>query len=117
MLKPGGCLILTVPYGLDPGTREHFPELYEYKVVEHGGTYILQNRTRSGEMQEFSDLCFHGGPGATLEMRVFSEKGLLADLNAAGFDSIKIHRTHDFRHGVWWPEPWSLPISARRPAV
>jgi SAM-dependent methyltransferase len=115
MLKPGGCLILTVPYGLQPDTTEHFPDLYEFKISERNGTYIMRNRTKSGMMQEFTDLCFHGGPGSTLEMRVFSESALLAHLNAAGFESIKIHRALDFRHGVWWPQPWGFPISSRKP--
>jgi SAM-dependent methyltransferase len=117
MLKPGGCLILTVPYGPDLSTREHFPDLYEFNISESNGTYVLKNRTKSGVMQEFSDLCFHGGPGSTLEMRVFSESALLAHLRDAGFESVKVHRALDFRHGVWWPQPWGFPISARKPRV
>jgi SAM-dependent methyltransferase len=115
MLKPGGCFILTVPYGLQSDTTEHFPDLYEFDISERNGAYVLKNRTKSGVMQEFSELCFHGGPGSTLEMRVFSENALLAHLNTAGFESIKIHPAWDFRHGIWWPQPWGFPISATKP--
>jgi SAM-dependent methyltransferase len=115
MLKPGGILVLTVPYGSWKETVEHFPDLYDFSIIEDNGSYRLENVTRSGEVQEFHDLIFHGGPGATLEMRVFGEAALLQHLAEAGFEAITVHRTPDFPHGIWWPEPWSLPISARRP--
>jgi SAM-dependent methyltransferase len=115
ILKPGGLLVLTVPYRPQAETIEHFPELNEFTLIEQNGSYTLRNVTRRGVVQEFTPLVFHGGPGSTLEMRVFGEKALLSHLELAGFEEIKIHRTCDFRHGIWWPEPWSLPISARKP--
>jgi SAM-dependent methyltransferase len=115
MLKPGGIFILTVPYGTGPETIEHFPELNEYRVSEIDGVYQLRNVTPDGTIQEFKDLVFHGGPGATLEMRVFAETAIQKHLAEAGFVSITIHRAPDLEHGVCWPEPWSLPFSARRP--
>lgn len=115
MLKPGGILVLTVPYGPWEKTVEHFPDLYDFTIIADNGSYRLENVTRSGEVQEFRDLVFHGGPGTTLEMRVFGEEALLQHLAEAGFETITVHRTPDFPHGIWWPEPWSLPISARRP--
>jgi SAM-dependent methyltransferase len=115
MLKPGGLLVLTVPYGTQTKTLEHFPELYDFTIIADNDSYRLENLTRSGEVQEFSDLVFHGGPGTTLEMRVFGEAALLEHLAEAGFESITVHRAPDFFHGIWWPEPWSFPLSARRP--
>lgn len=115
MLKPGGCLILTVPYGPEATTKEHFPGLHEFNISERDGTYVLTNRTKSGAIEEFTDLCFHGGPGSTLEMRVFSENDLVGNLTAAGFESVTVHRASDLRYGIWWPQPWGFPISARRP--
>lgn len=115
MLKPGGILVLTVPYGPWEKTVEHFPDLYDFAVVADNGSYRLVNVTRSGEAQEFRDLVFHGGPGTTLEMRVFGETALLEHLAEAGFEAITVHRTPDLPHGIWWPEPWSLPLSARKP--
>jgi SAM-dependent methyltransferase len=115
LLKPGGLFVLTVPYGNQHETVEHFPDLYDFTIIEDRGTYRLENVTRSGERQDFHDLVFHGGAGATLEMRVFSEPALLRHLAEAGFDEIIVHREPDLLHGIWWPEPWSLPLSARRP--
>ncbi len=74
MLKPGGVFVLTVPYGAQRETVEHFPELNEFSIVERDGSFVLRNKTRTGVLQEFNDLVFHGGPRTTLEMRVFSLK-------------------------------------------
>jgi SAM-dependent methyltransferase len=115
MLKPGGVLVFTVPYGTQTETIEHFPELYDFTIIEDNSSYRLKNVTRSGEAQEFHDLIFHGGPGSTLEMRVFAEAALLQHLAEAGFEKIVVHRTPDLTHGIWWPQPWAFPFSARRP--
>lgn len=117
MLKPGGLFVLTVPYGLHATTIEHFPDLHDFTLIDRPGTPPrLRNVTREGEVQEFDDVVLHIGDGSTLEMRVFAEADLLQHLTAAGFEAIQVHRTPDFRHGVWWPEPCSLPITARKPA-
>lgn len=117
MLKPGGIFILTVPYGLDSGTVEHFPDLDDYTIIEENGSYRLRNVTTDGVVQEFHDLVFHDGPGSTLEMRIFCEDALLEHLKGAGFAAVKVYREPDFLHGIWWPEPWAFPISARKPRV
>lgn len=114
MLKRGGLFILTVPYGLQPTTTEHFPELNEFTLIRDQGHYILKNITSSGEVQVFRNLIFHGGPGSTLEMRVFSEGDLAKYLESAGFGDVKIHRQADLEHGVWWPQPWGFPLSGRK---
>jgi len=113
MLKPGGLFILTVPYTNKKDTIEHFPELYDFTVVEDREAVVLRNKTREGVIQEFRNLVFHGGSGTTLEMRVFSESSIIEHLRKASFHAIKVYREPDFAHGVWWPQPWSLPISAR----
>jgi SAM-dependent methyltransferase len=117
LLKPGGVLLLMVPYAptyLLPTTTEHFPDLYEYSVTQDDtGRYILTNRTRDGTIQVFDTLVFHGGQGATLEMRVFSEGDLLEHLRLAGFTNIKVKREPVFEFGIYWPQAWSLPITAR----
>jgi len=115
ILRHGGVLVLTVPYGLQAETIEHFPDLYDFHLVQRNDTYVLKNTTRTGEVQEFDNLIFHGGPGATVEMRVFGESDLIERLSKAGFKDITVYREPDFEHGIWWPEPWSLPISARKP--
>lgn len=117
MLKPGGVLVLTVPYGTQAETIEHFPELNEFSILEKEGSFVLRNKTKGGIVQEFNDLVFHGGPGSTLEMRVFAENALIQHLNDAGFADVKVHRTADLVHGIWWPEPWAFPISGRKPGA
>jgi SAM-dependent methyltransferase len=114
LLKPGGLFILTVPYGTQAATIEHFPELHQFTVTQVQDKYILTNVTRAGKTERFDELVFHGGPGATLEMRVFAEADLERQLAAAGFTEITIHRQPYFRYGIWWPQPWSWPISARK---
>jgi len=116
LLKPGGLLILTVPYGRQPETVEHFPELYEFSISHANGEYLLTNRTREGVVQTFDRLVFHGGPGTTLEMRIFAETDLIRHLTAAGFSDIRIHHESVLEYGIYWPEPWSRPISARKTA-
>ena len=115
LLKPGGVFVLTVPYGTQTETVEHFPELHDFKIWSENSTYYLENVTKAGQVQRFNNLIFHGGPGTTLEMRVFAERALLRHLTDAGFEAVTVHREPDLSHGIWWPEPWSLPISARRP--
>lgn len=114
MLKPDGLLLLTVPYSLEARTREHFPDLYEYALAAPGGRTVLVNRRRDGRIEVFENLCFHGGDGATLEMRVFTEASLKALLAGAGFDEIHIASENIPEFGVDHAESWSLPIVARK---
>jgi SAM-dependent methyltransferase len=116
ILKYGGILVLTVPYGLQETTLEHFPDLNEFSITEQYGSYTLRNVTKDGVVQEFRNLVFHGGPGMTLEMRVFSEKDLVTRLENSGFRDVKVHRHPDLTCAAWWPQPWSLPISAHKPS-
>ena len=113
LLKPGGVLVFTVPYIKDGKTREHFPDLYKYEIIKKGSRCFLKNTTRDGVEQIFDNLVFHGGAGATLEMRVFSESSLREEFAKAGFNNITIYREPDFDHGIYWPNDWSLPIAAR----
>lgn len=114
LLKPGGVLILTVPYVLETSeTSEHFPELHDW-TLETGGPsgWRLVNITRSGERQQFDDLVFHGGPGTTLEMRVFAKEALLRSLSQAGFTGVRVADEPIPEIGVVWPVYWSLPVVA-----
>lgn len=114
LLKPGGIFVFTVPYTKEGKTIEHFPDLHDYRLDSQNGHRVLVNTTAEGQRQEFSDLVFHGGEGETLEMRVFSEKGVIEELQRAGFTDIQIHREPCLEQGILWPQDWSLPISARR---
>ena len=113
LLKPGGLLVFSVPFSLEPGTVEHFPELHDYRLVESDGRWCLENRTDDGREQSFTDLVFHGGPGSTLEMRLFSRAGLEREFAAAGFAKMRFANEPYLPFGIVWPEPWSVPIVAR----
>lgn len=115
LLKPGGLLILTVPYAKTGDGIEHFPALHNYRFETRNGKRMLVNITAQGQKQEFDNLIFHGGEGETLEMRVFSESAVLQALQQAGFVEIHIHQHPCPEFGILWPQDWSLPISARRP--
>jgi SAM-dependent methyltransferase len=115
LLKPGGLIIVTVPLRPDGHTVEHFPDLFEYQIVSLGGVPVLVNRTASGQLQVFDGLVFHGGPGATLEMRMFSLPDLLDGLHRAGFEDVVPFDQAVPEHGVLWNEPVTCPIVARKP--
>ncbi len=57
---------------------------------------MLINRTVDGRVQEFTDLVFHGGPGETLEMRLFSLPEMIGIMESAGFVDIRM---------IDWSEP------------
>jgi hypothetical protein len=107
-----------VPYTKEgETTQEHFPELYKYQIVRRGDNCILENLTKDGRKQTFEHLVFHGGVGATLEMRVFSERSLMGELAQAGFWQVKVYKDPDFEHGIYWNPDWSLgsfPVTARK---
>ena len=115
LLKPGGTLILTVPYTTASETIEHFPELHRYEIVKQNGEYRLCNQTIDGRRQWFDNLVFHGGPGTTLEMRVFCEADLDHQLASAGFSDIHFRGEPAYDAGIIWHNQWSLPITARKP--
>lgn len=112
MLKPHGKLILTVPYSEAADTVEHYPDLHDFAVERIDGRFVLRNTTRDGVAQTFTDPVFHGGPGSTLEMRVFSRAALLRDLAAAGFTRVRIANEPHLPFGIHWSAGSSAPIVA-----
>lgn len=114
LLKPNGVLVMTTPYTLGGKTREHFPDLYQFTLASPGGKTVLINRRRDGALETFENLVFHGGPGSTVEIRVFTEESLRENLLAAGFSSVRIASEHIPEFGIEHAETWSLPIAARK---
>ena len=116
MLRPGGLLVLTVPFGWDEETVEHYPDMASFAVADVGGHYVLVTRDHEGRFALRTDPVFHGGPGTTLEMRVFSRGGMLADLAAAGFTDIRVLDENVPEWGIFQPHAYGVPVMARKPA-
>jgi SAM-dependent methyltransferase len=95
-------------------TREHFPELYQWRLVEAAGAWRVENVRRDGAAEIFHNLCFHGGRGLALEMRIFTKASLEHDLRAAGFTSIEFDNQEYADFGIIFPHQWSYPIVARK---
>lgn len=113
LLKPGGFVVFSTPWEMEGETVEHFPDLYDWQVVKLRSGKVLVNRTADGALQTFGDLTFHGGPGSTLEMRMFSQEGLRANCRAAGFGEITFAEDYP-DYGIVWV-PWSRGMILRKP--
>lgn len=113
LLKPGGVFVFSVPYKLHGETDEHFPELHEWHIDRDVPTPVLHNRTRDGREQRFEDLVFHGGEGATLEMRVFSLPDIQQHAERAGFEAPRVYHQSHLECGTVWEVNWSLTMALR----
>lgn len=114
LLRSGGHLILTVPWTTESETDEHFQNLNDYRIVSFGDEFVMVNRTRDRAYELHTDLVFHGGPGETLEMRVFSRDGLVRNLEEVGFSNVRIFASDYPEFGIIHKHPWSLPILAHK---
>lgn len=112
LLRPGGILIVTVPYTLSSQTVEHFADLHQTGLAEVGGRTVLVNRSPAGTYDVFDQLVFHGGTGSTLEMRMFSESDLRSKLHASGLKDVRFIANGSERFGVVFSDKCSLPIVA-----
>ena len=99
----------------EPTTAEHFPELHDYRLVQFGNDYVLVNRTADGRYTLHDKLSFHGGPGTTLEMRVFCRESLIRHLTEVGFSEMLVLGDDVPQWGILHKNPWSLPLLAQRP--
>ncbi len=114
LLKPHGFLGITIFCNLQDEMREHFPELNEFRIVPLGKSPVLINRRGDGTLEIRDDLVFHGGAGATLEMREFGGTELGAKLLAAGF--LDVHPLMDNLPdiGIVFDRDVSQPLIARK---
>ena len=111
LLKPAGFVVFSSPWESTGETLEHFPELHDWQVVKFHAEYVLLNRTKDGRLEAFENLVFHNGPGNTVELRVFSIDGLLANCEAAGFDVAMAEDNPAY--GIVW-DNWSRGIVLRK---
>jgi SAM-dependent methyltransferase len=119
LLKPGGLLVLSVPT-TDGSTAEHFPELAASSVEHDADGWVFRGTHPDGRSFEARDLVFHGGPGSTLEMRVFGRDSLRDHLSSTGFTDIRELDEERPEVGLVWhgtPESGRPPgvFTARRP--
>jgi SAM-dependent methyltransferase len=112
ILKPGGLLVFTVPFIPSARTVEHYPDAVGYLVDQNGGVTI---ETATGNFVA-NEPIFHGGPGSTLEMRVFGALDLHEALTMAGFTDIVFHSEANLEAGVLHRSLYSVPITARKRA-
>jgi hypothetical protein len=113
VLRKGGTFVFTVPFTNDAKTKEHFPELNAFRIVELEGEHVLINKRRDGSIETHRDLVFHGGPGTTLEMRLFCRADVIRHLEQAGFVDIKVMGDDAPEFGIIHKNQWSLPIVAK----
>ncbi len=116
ILRPGGVCVFSVPWVEGDATREHFPDLHDWRLDREGTRWVLTNRTADGRTQRFDALRFHGGPGATLEMRVFARGDLLRRIAAAGFVGVREWRDDVPEFGIVHARREAYVMTFRRPA-
>ena len=104
ILKPGGKVIFSAPYGANEKTIEHYPDLHDYETVKTKKGWAVLNKTVAGEWQVFDSPVFHGGPGEVLEMRIYSEQDLVGLFEEAGFVDVKIYSETEMSIGYFWRE-------------
>jgi len=116
ILKPGGVLLLSVPYIEEGVAAEHFPTLGEHGLAEVGGRTVLVNRLPNGSYEVLPNIQFHSGVDTedrALEMRLFSKPALERALAAAGFDEVEFRGEGCMENGIVH-SAWSHPIVARK---
>jgi len=115
LLKPNGFMCITVPSsGADEATIEFYPDLHDYSIVQLGGEYVLINRKQDKTLEIHQNLEFHGGIGATLVMRQFSQRDLSCQLRGSGFSEVIYQTASVEPSGIILPGNWSLPLVARK---
>jgi hypothetical protein len=97
VLKPGGKLILTTPYFHLSSYIEKFPHMISYTVDSEGNVFSFG---KNYENLKIEDPIFHGGPGNTLEMRLFAPETIVEGLIVAGFKDVRINEDNIRDHGI-----------------
>lgn len=101
ILKPGGLLILTIPYSESMPNQEHYPWMTAYTAFkQENGVWGVRGITAQGEERIVPNPVFHGGPGNTLEMRLMNKNNLRGELLGAGFTDVVFHEEDIRKHGI-----------------
>jgi len=103
ILKPGGYLILTVPFINVGEHKEHYPGISGYTSEQReNGTWVAHIEYPGGRKVTDESPCFHGGPGKTLEVRLFNRKRIEEELAWAGFTNVIVHVENIPERGINW---------------
>jgi SAM-dependent methyltransferase len=97
ILKPGGWLILTMPWTKFGNSVEHYPWMRSYDLDEMGDVFGI---SISGERIKIDNPIFHGGSGQTLEIRFMSLYSLIDLLHLCGFEQISVLDQDDLENGI-----------------
>jgi len=110
MLKPAGAFIFSVPFTDQEKTKEHFPSLFNFEVLQKNGQWIVLNQKSDGEYEVFDkNLYFHGGPGTVLEMRLFGRDDLFDLIKQSGFLIEVMEPNNPLQFGYYWPKVEERP--------
>jgi len=112
ILKPGGWLIMTTPYFKDQPYVDKYPWMSSYSVTREGEI----NALGSEGIRKVSDPIFHGGPGNTLEMRLFAPETLKEALGSAGFTEIAFLEEDIPQYGIFRSTTQVGTIIAKKPS-
>jgi hypothetical protein len=112
VLKPGGTLIMTTPYFHRSSFIEKYPHMWGYSVDESGQVFANGSDYKDLKIE---DPIFHGGPGNTLEMRLFTPEIIEEGLDNVGFQDITFNETDIRDHGIIRSETQMGTITARKP--
>jgi hypothetical protein len=97
VLKKGGKLIMTTPYFHHKAYIEKYPLMSSYSVDDFGKVVASD---KDGKTFDVNDAIFHGGPGNTLEMRLFSPEILKYTLEQVGFIDIQMIEEDNLEYGI-----------------
>jgi hypothetical protein len=112
VLKKGGWLILTTPYFIHSAFLEKYPWMVNYEVSSEG---TVRGVDSTGETVEIDNPVFHGGPGNTLEMRLFTPEIIVEGLVSAGFKNIEILDQDVEEYGIMRSSTRMGTIIAQKP--
>lgn len=101
ILKPGGYVVVTVPYTFHEPNQEHYPWMKSYEASQNNdGTWRVTGIAFDGTSREVENPIFHGGPGNTLEMRLLSREELISNFRDAGFTKVEIDEKDQKELGI-----------------
>lgn len=101
LLSTNGFLLLTVPWidNVECGI-EHYPDCINFEIEKIDEKFRAKIITSEGTFFFDEDPVFHGGPGNTLEMRIFSLPELVKSLKNAGFNDVTVRPLDNQLFGI-----------------